>query len=1026
MSSVVKCNHKVYDMKTKIKYSLLALLMIVSTVISTISLSNLALAAPVDNVSIDDQANAFIYYRALAACAKTAPFRPVGNTYNISAGDVANGSWFSVDHYVSTGIIRNGDAGQHGGTSYCDQPGFISSALAAFGYSGKTEAFCDLFSNADVKRTNGSPCGDGGSGDFSVSSDTGKRLDSVKRAIEIKYYGGAGNPGPPGYLEYYIGKATFEMYCADKIKSVATATTDEKAGAIAVAIITDAGAREDWLYKPKADISFNTDKIYTYGLENGDGNNPTCAQIKVLMMDPNVDAYAAWYATHKPVTCKDQYPRDAIGLAACDAGFVHKSDPAYCDITYPVSSSSDPDIPGNTACKFGATKAAGGADGIITTNPTVDNTKDNPTTCAIDGIGWIVCPVLKFMAGIVDGAYGIVASLLTVQPVVTGSTGIYNAWSAMRNISNVVFVIVFLIIIFSQVTSVGITNYGIKKMLPRLVAAAILVNISFWICSIAVDASNIIGTSVNGVFKGLAGSLTVPDSATINGASTGGSGWLGLTTAAVIAGAAVLYITLSALLPALIVALLAIVTVFVVLTVRQALIVLLIVISPLAFVAFLLPNTESLFKKWRGLFQTMLLMFPIIGLMFGASALASQVIISTASSQASSPPYIVAIQIMGALVAIVPLALTPIIMKAAGGVLGKVGAFVNNPNKGPFDRMKKGARGFADDQKTRRGIRALDENKWSMPGRGAALKRRGRIDTQRSGRTDQLKDLQNEAILKKAVKDPEFAASVAGANAVGYQARAQGQLNKIDKEKVENEEFLLKAKFEPHQLVAGLQTELSNAIATANDTGQSEQVRSAAGNRARAAAGILTSQTGAKGVAALRETLSTSNPGTDTELGQSLRKDISSAGIKGKDAGLDAWSRTAPGTSLTDESSKASTWSGLSHEQIAGQTESAIQSAASSGGLTGETAAAVLGNEKISAGMGTKEKAALQSIADISARAKGEANYVSDVDSAQQTAIDHAGRLRETGRETNIEIAHEDASMQNALHDMENRNNNGS
>ena len=51
------------------------------------------------------------------------------------------------------------------------------------------------------------------------------------------------------------------MYCADKIKSVATATTDEKAGAIAVAIITDAGAREDWRYKPKAEICFNTEKI---------------------------------------------------------------------------------------------------------------------------------------------------------------------------------------------------------------------------------------------------------------------------------------------------------------------------------------------------------------------------------------------------------------------------------------------------------------------------------------------------------------------------------------------------------------------------------------------------------------------------------------------------------------------------------------------------------------------------------------------------------------------------------------------
>src|SRR5690606_3575128 len=109
---------------------------------------------------------------------------------------------------------------------------------------------------------------------------------------------------------------------------------------------------------------------------------------------------------------------------------------------------------------------------------------------------------------------------------------------------------------------------------------------------------------------------------------------------------------------------LAIITVFLVLTLRQALIILLIVIAPLAFVAYLLPNTEDWFTKWRKLLMTLLLMYPIIAVIFGASALASSIVMNSASGD-----YKAVIQIMGACIAILPLAITPVVMKTAGGVL---------------------------------------------------------------------------------------------------------------------------------------------------------------------------------------------------------------------------------------------------------------------------------------------------------------------------------------------------------------------
>lgn len=325
-------------------------------------------------------------------------------------------------------------------------------------------------------------------------------------------------------------------------------------------------------------------------------------------------------------------------------------------------------------------------------NPNAATGDENKTTCAVEGIGWIVCPVTNFLAKIVDGAYGFVASLLLVQPLMTtGNTaGIYNAWVIMRNFANVAFVIAFLIIIFSQLTNVGVSNYGIKKMLPRLIIAAILVNISYWVCAIAIDLSNISGSSLYGLFGNIEGQLPDPNF----GDATTGKGWAGAAgfiLAGGIALGAAFYVTLSAFLPALVAALMAIVTVFLVLTLRQALIILLVVISPLAFVAYLLPNTESLFNKWKGLFQTLLLMYPIIALIFGASALASTIVGNSASGD-----YKVVIQIMGALIAILPLAITPVVMKTAGGLLNRFGGIVNNPNKGPFDRLKKGAEGYRD------------------------------------------------------------------------------------------------------------------------------------------------------------------------------------------------------------------------------------------------------------------------------------------------------------------------------------------
>ena len=311
------------------------------------------------------------------------------------------------------------------------------------------------------------------------------------------------------------------------------------------------------------------------------------------------------------------------------------------------------------------------------------------TSCDVQGIGWIICPLSNWLADGIDYMYSALQEFLKTKPLETTNqnSGIYLAWVIMRNISNVAFIVAFLVIIYSQLTSVGISNYGVKKMLPRLVIAAVLVNLSFTFCAILLDLSNVTGYAFQDAFMGIKNTIsTVGENTGVgwtwsevivmilsNGALAGG------VVATVAMGAELLPLALSALVGIGLVLLL----VLLIMAARQALIVILIIISPLAFVCYLLPGTEKWFKKWRDLFFTMLVFFPAFAVIFGGAQLAGIIIIQNATGANGG-----IMQILGMVVQVIPLALTPIILKLSGGVLGKFAGFVNDKNKGLYDRTK--------------------------------------------------------------------------------------------------------------------------------------------------------------------------------------------------------------------------------------------------------------------------------------------------------------------------------------------------
>lgn len=340
-------------------------------------------------------------------------------------------------------------------------------------------------------------------------------------------------------------------------------------------------------------------------------------------------------------------------------------------------------------------------------NISVDPRTGNAGTSSCDsgqflkGIGWIVCPITNFLASAVDWLYGILSDLLAVRPVqTTQDNALFRAWSFMRNFANISFVIAFIVIIYSQLSNVGLSSYGIKKLLPKLIIAAIMVNISYWVCAVAIDLSNIAGYSLQDIFMSLRDSLVGPEG---NGWNIG---WADLAnfilTGAAGIGAGVGLYALAAgsvggaiymLLPILVGVGLAILVALLVMALRQALITILAVLSPLAFVALILPGTEKYFDKWKDVFGTMLVMFPILSVIFGGSQLAGALIIQNANS--------ITIIILGMAVQVAPVIVTPLLVKFSGALISRISGMVNNPNKGLIDRTRNWSQRQSEEHKAR-------------------------------------------------------------------------------------------------------------------------------------------------------------------------------------------------------------------------------------------------------------------------------------------------------------------------------------
>jgi hypothetical protein len=342
--------------------------------------------------------------------------------------------------------------------------------------------------------------------------------------------------------------------------------------------------------------------------------------------------------------------------------------------------------------KYGQGLAQAYADAVAATDPSPDATLSSTGTSVGDAasapqidcgsgfnpLNWVVCPAIFGLNKIT----GIMDTIIT-QNISAGSSNgssdpsnlfganttgdaYHSAWASFRTLALSLLVIAALVVIISEALGFEILSaYAIRKVLPRIFIAAIVIALSWNLMQFFVTFTNDLGHGVRSIiytpFSQIPGA----------GALKLGDGGANIAVK-VSTDAAILSLGIFGLLSFVATGALAIFTTFLVLIIRQVVIAALVIIAPVAILMFVLPNTNNLFKLWLNSFARGLLMFPIIAAFLASGRAFSAV----ASTQPGAFAKYIAFAAYFA-----PYFLIPMTFKLAGGAMGAVGGAINNRSK---------------------------------------------------------------------------------------------------------------------------------------------------------------------------------------------------------------------------------------------------------------------------------------------------------------------------------------------------------
>jgi len=345
------------------------------------------------------------------------------------------------------------------------------------------------------------------------------------------------------------------------------------------------------------------------------------------------------------------------------------------------------------------------------------NLSANPVT-------WIICPVMEIAAEAIEVVDHMVTDSLEFdsENFFEKQGGYKMAWNTFRYISVGLLVVVGLVVVIAQSLGLEILDaYTIRKTLPRLIIATICITFSWPLMHFLVDLSNVASVSLrNLIYLPFDDLQASPETGT--GLVTALIGYITWTNYGLFGGMSLLLTGALALLFG-----------FAIIAIRNIGVQLLIILAPLAFLTYILPNTQKVWKLWTTNLTALLLMFPVVSLMIAVgrvfSAVATQPV--TSGNVVENAAATTLNQLLGFVAYFAPYFLLGFAFKMAGGFIANISGMVNDRNRGVFDRLSKG--------RQRNASRRWD-TRWGRPmlQRQADFHRRMTERASRSGRIGKL------------------------------------------------------------------------------------------------------------------------------------------------------------------------------------------------------------------------------------------------------------------------------------------------
>lgn len=241
-------------------------------------------------------------------------------------------------------------------------------------------------------------------------------------------------------------------------------------------------------------------------------------------------------------------------------------------------------------------------------------------------LSWIACPVITAAQTAANAMYGFVEDQLkftvlqncTTVPNCSDSLGeehdnVHSAWNNFRILVSGLVVILLLVMVISQAIGSGpFDAYTVRKMLPRLVAGVILIQISWPLFSWVVNTVDDLGRGLADImYAPFGGSDALGLNSIMSGFKTEGTvfSWVGIP-ALIIFGVVAPFIVLGMILTVLV----ALLAGFLTLLFRKIIIILALIFVPIALVSWMMPNDglRKYWKLWWDNFLKALMMFPLI------------------------------------------------------------------------------------------------------------------------------------------------------------------------------------------------------------------------------------------------------------------------------------------------------------------------------------------------------------------------------------------------------------------------------